>query len=89
MSTTSELRQIDTILNRAQLTVHTGPVAAGDLFAGPFVDTNGTTMHRVRVQRLLPKDMVEVSGLILLSQILDGTLPFTVFEKCSCCLKLL
>ncbi|XP_049877718.1 probable ATP-dependent RNA helicase spindle-E [Pectinophora gossypiella] len=59
-STTSELRQIQTSLNRAPLLAHTGPVCEGDLFAGPFVEAKGTRMHRVRVTKLLPRDMVEV-----------------------------
>ncbi|XP_026315205.1 probable ATP-dependent RNA helicase spindle-E [Hyposmocoma kahamanoa] len=59
-STASELRQIQNTLNRAKLIPHNGPVAVGDIFAGPFVDTHGTTMHRIRVQRLLPRDMFEV-----------------------------
>lgn len=61
-STASELSQIHNTLNRAQLICHTDPVAVGDIFAGPFVDTDGTSMHRVRIQRVLPRDMVEVSG---------------------------
>lgn len=60
-STASELGQIQSTLNRAQLLAHTGSVAVGDIFAGPFVTTHGSTMDRVRVQRLLPRDMVEVS----------------------------
>ncbi|KAJ2944742.1 hypothetical protein O0L34_g1630 [Tuta absoluta] len=59
-STASELRQIQAALNRSKLIANTGAVAAGELYAGPFVDTQGTTMHRVRVLRLLPRDMVEV-----------------------------
>ncbi|KAI5643103.1 tudor domain-containing protein [Phthorimaea operculella] len=59
-STANELRQIQAALNRTKLIANTGPVSVGEIYAGPFVGAQGTTMHRVRVLRLLPRDMVEV-----------------------------
>lgn len=59
-STMSDMRQIHRALNTGSLLAYTGPVAPGDHYAAPYVDSNGTSTYRVRVLKLLPKDMLEI-----------------------------
>lgn len=59
-STASDLRQINRELNSGTLLAYTGPVEPGEHYAAPYVDANGTSTYRVRVIKLLPKDMLEV-----------------------------
>ncbi|CAG9789289.1 unnamed protein product [Diatraea saccharalis] len=59
-STTSDLMQIRAALGGARLLAHTGPVCAGDVYAAPRADARPTLPYRVRVHRMLPRDMVEV-----------------------------
>lgn len=59
-STTEELLEIDAALNNASLLANTATVKVGDLFAAPYEDKISIRMYRVRVQKLLPNNMVLV-----------------------------
>ncbi|KAL0869154.1 hypothetical protein ABMA27_007445 [Loxostege sticticalis] len=59
-STASELHQIQRALNGPHLLAYTGPVQPGDIFAGPRTDASGTSIYRVQVKKILPREMVEV-----------------------------
>ncbi|CAH0400477.1 unnamed protein product [Chilo suppressalis] len=59
-STASDLMEIQMALSRVGLIAHTGPVQPGDMYAAPHTDARQTKPYRVRVQRVLPRDMVEV-----------------------------
>nr|XP_026494263.1 probable ATP-dependent RNA helicase spindle-E [Vanessa tameamea] len=59
-STASELRQIQTTLNRKQLLACAGHAHLDALVAAPYADASGTQLFRARVTVLLPKDMLEV-----------------------------
>ncbi|XP_053613679.1 probable ATP-dependent RNA helicase spindle-E [Plodia interpunctella] len=59
-STASDLRQIHNALNNSKLLAHTSEIRPGDMFAAPYVDSSGTSMHRARVLKTLPRDMLEV-----------------------------
>ncbi|XP_039757557.1 probable ATP-dependent RNA helicase spindle-E [Pararge aegeria] len=59
-STSSELRLIQTSLNRKPLLSYTSAVAVDALVAAPYSDANGTLLFRARITRLLPNSMMEV-----------------------------
>ncbi|XP_060805355.1 probable ATP-dependent RNA helicase spindle-E [Amyelois transitella] len=59
-STKAELQKIHFELNQMKLLAYTGNICPGDMFAAPYVDSNGTSMNRARILRILPRDMLEV-----------------------------
>ncbi|KAL4706344.1 hypothetical protein ACJJTC_016638 [Scirpophaga incertulas] len=58
--TRSELRQIHAALNNSPLLACTEPVRQGDVVAVPRTEAERTVIQRARVNRILPRDMVEV-----------------------------
>ncbi|KAG6449953.1 hypothetical protein O3G_MSEX006321 [Manduca sexta] len=59
-STASDLRDITLALNSRPLLAPTHSLAVGELLAAPYTDAAGTTVHRVRLLKILPRDMLEV-----------------------------